>query len=262
VPAVASEDRAAAELVAALFLVIDEDTEEVLIRSFLKHDGLLHKPNVTKAMVSAFTRISSPLIRGVIVHELTRLHERYPEWNGFGVEGVSDILSRGSINPREQVDTDDEKGSGKGSGKGSEVDASLLTPNSLLPAPYNLHPATSEIAAAIPRPDVAEVLDHLDKRIAENGAKLPVRNKSNMDAARLLLDKDGRTLEQVHAAIEWATNDGFWRANILSMSKLRENYDQLRLQAQRSRATPGANLDQNMSMLDGIRAREAHDEGI
>jgi hypothetical protein len=46
-----------------------------------------------------------------------------------------------------------------------------------------------------------------------------------------MLDRDGRTEDQIHRAIDWCQDDEFWRANILSMPKLREKYDQLRLRA-------------------------------
>jgi hypothetical protein len=48
-----------------------------------------------------------------------------------------------------------------------------------------------------------------------------------------MLDKDSRTEQQVAKAIDWCQKDTFWRVNILSMPKLREKYDQLRLAAQR-----------------------------
>ena len=48
-----------------------------------------------------------------------------------------------------------------------------------------------------------------------------------------MLDNDKRTPDQVIAAIDFATGDEFWRANILSAPKLREKFDQLRLSAQR-----------------------------
>lgn len=94
----------------------------------------------------------------------------------------------------------------------------------------------SEVADATARPDVVEILDYLDQRISENDPErnLPKRIKRNVDAARLLLDKDGKTIEQVKAAIDFSQTDEFWRVNILSMSKLREKYDQLRLKAQRA----------------------------
>ncbi|WP_416394202.1 MULTISPECIES: hypothetical protein [unclassified Curtobacterium] len=93
--------------------------------------------------------------------------------------------------------------------------------------------STSYVADATIRPDVLELLKHLDAALARNEVKLPKRNKTNIDAARRLIDIDGRTVDQVKRAIDWATTDSFWRSNILSMSKLRDKYDQLRLNAQR-----------------------------
>src|SRR5699024_6051912 len=91
--------------------------------------------------------------------------------------------------------------------------------------------SSSEVADATPRPEIDELLDYLDAAIEANGAKIPTRSKKNLDAARLLLDRDKRTPEQVKAAIDFATSDEFWRTNILSMSKLREKYDTLQMRA-------------------------------
>lgn len=38
---------------------------------------------------------------------------------------------------------------------------------------------------------------------------------------------DGRTVEKLKAVIEFSQNDSFWQSNILSASKLRDQYDQL-----------------------------------
>lgn len=83
----------------------------------------------------------------------------------------------------------------------------------------------------------AAICEHLANRIEANGGKRPAVTKAWLDAARLMLDRDGRTEEQIHAAIDWCQDDEFWRANILSLPKLREKYDQLRLQAQRRPAS-------------------------
>lgn len=83
------------------------------------------------------------------------------------------------------------------------------------------------------RPDVEAILDYLDERIVANGAKKPERIKRNRDAVRLMLDLDKRSPEDVRNAIDYATGNEFWRANILSASKLREKFDQLRLSAMR-----------------------------
>ena len=88
--------------------------------------------------------------------------------------------------------------------------------------------------AEAPRADVARLCEHLAERIEANGAKRPAITGKWRDAARLMLDNDHRTEQEVHGAIDWCQGDEFWRGNVLSMPKLREKYDQLRLQAQRS----------------------------
>lgn len=94
---------------------------------------------------------------------------------------------------------------------------------------------SSEVADAPVRPDIEQLLDHLDAAIkaSDPEAKLPSRTKKNLDAARLLIDRDGKTVAQVKACIDFALADEFWRTNIRSMSKLREKYDQLRAKASR-----------------------------
>lgn len=91
------------------------------------------------------------------------------------------------------------------------------------------------------RPDVDELCSLLADRIVANGSKRPRITKGWRDAARLLLDEDGRTPEQVRNAITWCQGHDFWRGVVLSMPKLREKYDQLRLAAERgarARASP------------------------
>lgn len=84
----------------------------------------------------------------------------------------------------------------------------------------------------IPRPDVDELCAHLADWIERNGSKRPDPTlKGWRTACRLLIDVDGRTPDQIRNAINWCQQDEFWRVNILSMPKLREKYDQLRLAA-------------------------------
>lgn len=89
------------------------------------------------------------------------------------------------------------------------------------------------------RDDVERICQHLADRVTENGSRPPRITKRWQEAGRLLLDHDERTEAQVHAAIDWCQSDEFWRANILSMPTLREQYDKIRLAAQRTR-TPAA----------------------
>lgn len=96
-----------------------------------------------------------------------------------------------------------------------------------------------------PREDVDRLCAHLADRIEAGGSKRPTIAKRWRDAARLLLDEDKRTEEQVHKVIDWCQASEFWRTNIMSMPKLREKYDTLRLQAEEERkrnaGTSGAN---------------------
>lgn len=114
-------------------------------------------------------------------------------------------------------------------------------------------PSSSEVAVAPIRPDVLMLIERLDMRIKENGGKAPSRTDKNLNAARLLLDRDGIKVEQAIAAIDWATGDEFWRTNILSMSKLRDKYEQLRLAATRvprkQGTAPVAKADQNAALF-------------
>lgn len=91
-----------------------------------------------------------------------------------------------------------------------------------------------------PRADVEEACRLLADLIEANGSKRPTITGRWRDAARLMIDNDERTLDDVLGAIRWSQNDNFWRANILSMPKLREKYDQLRLIAQQSHRTLAA----------------------
>ena len=98
--------------------------------------------------------------------------------------------------------------------------------------------SSSEIAHAIPRPELDHLCNLLADLIAANGSKRPTVGKRWIQACRLLIDRDGRTVDQVENAIRWCQADEFWRTNILSMPKLREKYDQLRLAASRHRTEP------------------------
>lgn len=98
------------------------------------------------------------------------------------------------------------------------------------------------------RDDVERICQHLADRVASNGSKRPTVGKTWRREARLLLDQDGRTEEQIHRAIDWCQDHPFWRANVMSVPKLRERYDQMRLQAQRPPG--GSNGDGYRSQTD------------
>lgn len=88
------------------------------------------------------------------------------------------------------------------------------------------------------REDVTRVCQHMIDRLKANEFKAP-RSISDewRKEARLLIDADGRTEEQVHRAIDWATSHSFWKSNVKSIPKLRAQYDTLRAQAEHEQIT-------------------------
>ena len=83
----ASVDHAVKLLEADRFVVVDRSTQELLIRSFVRHDGLLKTPNVTKAMVSARALVMSEQLRDVIDAELARAYQEDPTMAGWAGSG-------------------------------------------------------------------------------------------------------------------------------------------------------------------------------
>ena len=47
---------------------------------------------------------------------------------------------------------------------------------------------------------------------------------------RLMMERDKRTEKQIAYVIDWCQSNSFWKSNILSISKLRERFDQLVIQ--------------------------------
>jgi hypothetical protein len=69
-----------------------------------------------------------------------------------------------------------------------------------------------------------------------NGSLRPGTGDRAADVIRLMVERDGRTLEQVEAAIRWSQRDEFWRSVVLSPRKLRQHFDAMRLRAAEQRA--------------------------
>lgn len=57
----------------ARFIVVDDDTEELLIRSFVRNDGVWRMPKVMGAMVSGALEISSKRLQRALIAEMDRI---------------------------------------------------------------------------------------------------------------------------------------------------------------------------------------------
>ena len=74
----ASVEKWGAELEAADYIVIDAETEEAAIRSFLRHDIDFRNQNLYRSIGQAFAGIASTTLMCVVAHELRRLESENP----------------------------------------------------------------------------------------------------------------------------------------------------------------------------------------
>lgn len=232
----ADVQRDAQELADAHFIYVDDATEEVLVRSFARHDGVIKHPRLHVTMANDFAGIASSEIKEFFAFEIQKLHSEQPDlalWSHPKVKTILKAKARDMKEFSQEVRQEESMGLGSAMAKLLAKDPNsvhMRTATATATSSKEDIPS-SEISDEIPRPDVEELLDLLDSCLELNGSKKPSRNKKNRDAARLLLDRDGYDTKQVAWMIRWATTDEFWRANILSMSKLREKFDQLKAKA-------------------------------
>lgn len=87
----------AAELEQERFILVDRRSEEVLIRSWVKHDGLMASPNMAVALAKDHAEIGSAAIRGVVVDQLHTLQAARPDLKGWAKPQVEALLGKRSV---------------------------------------------------------------------------------------------------------------------------------------------------------------------
>lgn len=79
------------ELAARRLIVVDKTTSEILLRTYVRHDGVLTGPtNLSKAFVNAYGRVRSEALREVIAQELRKYRADAPTLRGWVV--VDELL--------------------------------------------------------------------------------------------------------------------------------------------------------------------------
>lgn len=63
-------------------IAVDPETEEALVRSFVRHDGVLKTPNTTKALVREYGSIASTRLMELVSIEARRAVAEHPDWGG------------------------------------------------------------------------------------------------------------------------------------------------------------------------------------
>ena len=84
------------------FVYIDSDTEEVFIRSFVKHDGLLKQFRLPISMANDYAGIASQAIREFFVFELQKYQQEDPGLKCWDMDRVKGLLGRASRDMKQQ----------------------------------------------------------------------------------------------------------------------------------------------------------------
>lgn len=232
---------AAIELAVKLFIVVDEDTEEVLVRSFIRHDGLMNQPRMAVSVVRAYDAVASQPIRKVVVHELQRLYADQPELKGWGKDVARGLLERPAVDPEDFPTgfgdpqfapnrSSDEVQFGPNQTSPTPAPAPSPTPNSNLPTPP---PATSPtphdppaqnvpyLPAVRPRGgrEVADLLNQtaalaIDHDIVDgyerDHGRFEAKDRTRVLRAVAEHRKNGFTTEEIHEGISlWEQSDSF-----------------------------------------------------
>lgn len=87
-------EAAAIELTGKRFILICERTEEVLVRSFLRHDGLLKNAKLAISAANAIAAIASNDLRAIAVSEAIKAKKENPEWSAWKHDAIKAVLHR------------------------------------------------------------------------------------------------------------------------------------------------------------------------
>ncbi|MGN6197343.1 hypothetical protein [Humibacter sp.] len=94
---------AAQELSEKFWCVFDQSTDEVLVRGFLRHDGVLLQPRLAVSAAKAYAAVASNKIRAVIVHEVKRFKRENPDLAAWEKPQMKTLLKQDAVDVRETV---------------------------------------------------------------------------------------------------------------------------------------------------------------
>lgn len=96
-----SVEVAACELADKRMVLFCDDTEEALVRSFVRHDGVLQNAKLAVSAANAVGSISSNALRSIVVGELRRAKKENPEWAAWKVAPLLAVLERDASDAHE-----------------------------------------------------------------------------------------------------------------------------------------------------------------
>lgn len=94
---VADIEKALDELEQHRYVIVDRDTEELLVRTFLRGDNVIRQPNILKSALRLARQIESQKLRVALARELARIPSR--EAFDTAAEITPAVVKRGDENP-------------------------------------------------------------------------------------------------------------------------------------------------------------------
>lgn len=204
-----------------------EDVDAEWVIGILLDVGLWHEPGHE-------CETCPPLDRGYLIHDFL---EYQPSRETVLAERESARERKQRSRTKSQTESRRDVGVTDGDGH-TESHGGVTAPPVPVPVPKK------NLSSAVADPDVSEDARSLVRRFAlavrDNGFKVPKREQKAYadwltDMDRLLRlgapggDPDPQESDEVRRVVDFATTDLFWKANIGSPSKFREQYPKLRL---------------------------------
>jgi hypothetical protein len=204
-----------AELEEARFVVVDEEAEEVLVRSLLRGDGVYKQPNVMRSAISSAPAIHSDRIKRALGDEVERItlddlaDSKREEAEGL-LRTLGDALAvaepKGSPNPKRGVpDTPSE-------GVGEPPTHAHAQPLVLSPSPT---PSSGEVRPA--RPDTLPGFDAFweayPRRIGKEEARKAYRKALKLTTPDVILagaKRYRREVEKAGTEMQFVKHPGPW----------------------------------------------------
>ena len=94
---------AAQELSDSFYCVFDQSTDEVMVRGFLRHDGVLMQPRLAVSAAKAYAAIASNKIRAVVVHEVLRFKKENPDLAAWEKPQMKTLIKQESASVKDTI---------------------------------------------------------------------------------------------------------------------------------------------------------------
>ncbi|RVW06245.1 hypothetical protein EF834_01965 [Rhodococcus spongiicola] len=237
---------AAAVLERHRYALFDLETEEVLVRSYVRSDELLRNPKMAAAVVKAYQSVASKTLRAAVISEIKREQKEHPDFTSWTHkdtrEGLARLVSRPdleAVHYTNQIGCGSPIGSGADNQSDNQSDSVRITETqgdqitnrirygfpAPAPAPLSLQPKSGYVsteghqrdAAEPPAPKCPQHIDNPnppncracgDARIARKRWDTE-QARAEAEAARAEREHAAELARQQIAACELCDSDGY-----------------------------------------------------